>query len=63
MTYHDLLLGLFKSVLVGDAFELVTLVNKASILSLNVALLFHDFGDFFRHHFSHLLAHIVFEHF
>ena len=53
------MLGLLKTVLVGDALELVTLLDKASILKLDVALLLHDLGDLLRLHLGHLIAHIV----
>ena len=46
-TYHDVLLGLLETVFVGDAFELVTLLDETCILHLDIALLFHDLGDLF----------------
>ena len=61
-TYHDVLLGLLETVFVGDAFELVTLLDETCILHLDIALLFHDLGDLFRHHLRHFLAHVVLKH-
>ena len=61
-TYHDVLLGLLKRLLVSDTFKLVALLDKASVLGLNLALLLHDLGDLFAHHLGHLLAHVVLQH-
>ena len=59
LSYLDLSFGLLKSVLVGDALELVTLVHQLGILLFDLALAVHDLRDLFRHHFCHLFAHIV----
>ena len=59
---HDLILGLFEAVLVGNALKLVSLSDKACVFLLNASLLIHDLGDFITHHFSHLLSSIALEH-
>ena len=62
-TYHDFSLGLLKLVLVGDALELVALLDESGVFHLDHALLVHDLGDLFRHHLRHLFSHVVFQQF
>ena len=58
-SYHDILFGLLKALLVRDALELVTLLDQLSVLKLDLVLLLHDLGDLLRHHVGHLLTHII----
>jgi len=56
---QDLSLSLLQAMLVGDTFELVSLLDKACVLKLDCSLLIHDLRDFIAHHFSHLLADVI----
>ena len=58
-TYLDITFGFLKSMLVCDAFQLVSLLYQSCVLHLDLSLLVHDFGDFFAHAFRHFFTNII----